>query len=62
MDAKQSHTPRVIAQILDLRIKGLDHEELAARDRCDWAAARNASLTRAPLKETRQRISVPKRR
>lgn len=61
MDAEQSHALRVIAQILDLRIKGLDHEEHVAKARCDWSAARNVSLRRAPLRETRQRIGVPKR-
>ncbi len=61
MDARQHKTPETIAQILELRIKGLDDEELDAKDRCDWAAARNVSLTRAILKETHQRISAPNR-
>ena len=61
MDAKQRHTLQVIAQILDLRIRGLNDEEIDACNWCDWAAARNASLVRARLKEIRQRICVPKR-
>jgi hypothetical protein len=62
MDARQRRALQTVAQILDLRIKGLNHEERDARNRCDWVAARNVSLTRARLKETRQRIGVPKRR
>jgi len=61
MDARQHQTPEAIAQILELRIKLLDHEELDARNRCDWSAARNIVLKRAPLKETRQRTASPGR-
>lgn len=62
MDAKQRQTPRAIAQILDLRIATLDLDEDHAIRRRDWSAARNVSLTRAPLKEAHQRIDAPKQR
>ena len=61
MDARQRQTPEAIAQILELRIKGLDREELDARNRSDWSAASNIVLKRAPLKETSQRTAVPGR-
>ena len=62
MHAKQRHTPQALSQILDLRIKGLDHEERDANRRRDWSAARNVSLMRAQLKEIRQRTGAPKQR
>jgi hypothetical protein len=48
--------------ILDSRIEGLDLDERDAIRRCDWSAARNIVLERAPLKEVRQRTGAPKQR
>jgi hypothetical protein len=58
MDTKQ-RTLRTKTRILDSRIWRLNLEERIARHRCDWSAARNIVLERAPLKETRQRVAAP---
>jgi hypothetical protein len=59
MNTKQSE-PQVATHILDSRIWGLDLEEQIALHRCDWSAARNISLDRAPLKEIRQWTAAPR--
>jgi hypothetical protein len=59
MDTKQSE-PQLVTHILDLRIGRLDLEEWDAIHRCDWSAARNISLKRAPLKEIRQWSAAPR--
>jgi hypothetical protein len=51
---------RVRTHILDSRIWRLDLEEQIAIHRCDWSAARNISLERAPLKEVRQWTAAPR--
>jgi hypothetical protein len=61
MYAKQSKLQSE-TRILDSRIEGLDLDERAAVRRCDWSAARNVVLVRAPLKEARQRTGAPKQR
>jgi hypothetical protein len=61
MKTRQS-TPRAQTRILDSRIDRLDLEERDAVRRCDWSAARNIVLVRAPLKEARQRTGAPKQR
>jgi hypothetical protein len=61
MNTKQSE-PQVATHILDARIWRLDLEEEVAIHRCDWSAARNISLQRAPLKEIRQWAAAPRRR
>ena len=59
MNTKQSE-PQVETHILDLRIGRLNLEEQIALHRCDWSAARNISLKRAPLKELCQWSAAPK--
>jgi len=61
MGTRQS-TPQAETHILDSRIEGLDLDERDAIRRCDWSAARNIVLVRAPLKEVRQRTGAPKQR
>jgi hypothetical protein len=60
MDIKE-HPPQRQTRILESRIRWLDLEEWMALHRCDWAAARNIVLQRAPLKETCQRAAAPVR-
>jgi hypothetical protein len=59
MNAKQYELQEEI-HILDSRIGRLDLKEWDAISRCDWSAARNVVLERAPLKEVRQRTAAPK--
>ncbi len=59
MNTRQ-YEPQVDIHILDSRIKGLNLEEEGAIHRCDWSAARNISLERAPLKEIRQWSAAPR--
>ena len=59
MNTKQSK-PQVATYILDSRIWCLNLEEQIAIHRCDWTAARNISLERAPLKEIRQWAAAPR--
>ena len=61
MDTKQSRL-HAETRILDSRIEVLDRNERDAVSRCDWSAARNVVLVRAPLKEARQRTGTPKQR
>ena len=61
MGTRQS-TPQAETHILASRIGRLDLDERDAIRRCDWSAARNIVLVRAPLKETRQRTGAPKQR
>jgi hypothetical protein len=61
MDTRHSRL-RAETRILDSRIEGLDLDERDAVRRCDWSAARNVVLVRAPLKEVRQRTGAPKQR
>lgn len=61
MTTRQSE-PQMATHILDSRIRRLNLEEDIAIHRCDWSAARNISLKRAPLKELRQWSAAPGRR
>ena len=61
MDGKY-YALQVETHILDSRIWRLDLEEEIALHWCDWSAARNISLKRAPLKEIRQWSAAPGRR
>ena len=60
MDTKQ-HNLQTKTRILDSRIWWLDLEERIAGHRCDWSAATDIVLERAPLKEIRQRTASPGR-
>lgn len=57
MNSKQ-YEPQAETQILDSRIEGLDLVEQGAICRCDWTAATNIVLERAPLKEAHHRALV----
>jgi hypothetical protein len=59
MNSKQ-YVLQAKTHILDSRIWRLDLEEQIALHRCDWSAARNVSLERAPLKEIRQWTAAPR--
>jgi hypothetical protein len=56
MDTKQ-HNLQTKTRILDSRIWWLNLEERIAGRRCDWSAATDIVLERAPLKEIRQRTA-----
>jgi hypothetical protein len=57
MNTKQ-YEPQAETHILDSHIWRLDLEERGAICRCDWSAATNIVLQRAPLKEAHHRALV----
>jgi len=59
MDTKQ-YTLQAKTHILDSRIEALELDERDDICRCDWSAARNIVVERAPLKEVRQWTAAPK--